>query len=406
MTSKSFPGSFSYRNSYHLANAHIDGVDPVRTVSWVSTTSGVDNPRFRTTIRDGGNATTDFTGVKYEVVDAVPHSLDYYLKAPYNDSQRFNGFVLGPTLSPGSPDFTSANNAALGKFYQNARSAISSMKGMTFLGEIAETIHMIKHPGEALFSSFESYLDRLKKVDPRLPRRTRRQILASTYLEYAFGWVPLISDIQDAVKALEKLRNKKAILMVYGSSSDQKLLESGSYNSFMTGTLDPTIETVLTTSTASVKYYGAVHGTASIPSTQAVTEQFGFKIDEFVPTAWELLPWSFLIDYFTNIGDIVSAATFVNSQLLWTSRTNRFEVVRKYNSEFNGASVIKTQGDRVSDVGSSNSRWTMKYTSVNRIANVTPSVPSLQFSLPGSNTRWYNIVALALQNSFLGRRFL
>jgi hypothetical protein len=403
---KSNPQSFTYQSSYYQANAHSGGTLPRQTTSWINTTSGVPNPRYKSLIRDGGNATTDFSGSQYEVIDPVPHNFSCYFGPPYKDTERFKGFVLKPIVTPGTPNFTSADNAALGKFYTSARNAISSMKGMTFLGELAETIHMIKHPGETFFSGIGSYLDRLKKVNPGLPLRQRRKILADTYLEYVFGWLPLISDMKDALKAFEALRSKKEIIRVSGFGNQQTMTENTSYGSVMISSLNPTIETLVTTGETQVRYYGAVHGTASLPSTQAALKSFGFKLDEFVPTAWELLPWSFLIDYFTNIGDIVSATCFVNSQLAWCSKTTRYEVVRKYNSMFD-AKVCASSNPfpTYQGGGDSSSSWTVKYTAVNRIASVQPTVPSLEFSLPGSKTRWANIAALALQSSALSRLF-
>jgi hypothetical protein len=402
---KSTPQSFTYQSSYYQANTHSGGVLPRLTTSWVNSTDGVPNPRYKSLIRDGENATTNFSGSKYEVINPVPHDFSCFFGPPYKDTELFNGFVLMPSVTPGIPNYTSADNAALGKFYTSARNAISSMKGMTFLGELAEAIHMIKHPGEAFFSGIGSYLDRLKKVNPGLPLRQRRKILADTYLEYTFGWIPLISDMKDALKAFESLRSKKEIIRVSGSGSQQTMIENTSYGSVMISSLNPTVETLVKTGETQVRYYGAVHGSASLPSTQAALRSFGFKLDEFVPTAWELLPWSFLIDYFTNIGDIVSATCFVNAQLAWCSKTSRYEVIRKYDSHFDAKTCALSNPSTYRGGGESSSSWTVKYTAVNRIASVSPGVPSIEFSLPGSKTRWANIAALALQSSALSRLF-
>jgi hypothetical protein len=43
----------------------------------------------------------------------------------------------------------------------------------------------------------------------------------------------------------------------------------------------------------------------------------GFSWESFVPTVWELVPYSFILDYFTNIGDVLSAGLLVQSHLAW-----------------------------------------------------------------------------------------
>jgi hypothetical protein len=48
---------------------------------------------------------------------------------------------------------------------------------------------------------------------------------------------------------------------------------------------------------------------------------FGFTPKDFIPAAWELLPWSFLADYFTNIGDILSSVTVSTTGLAYVNRT-------------------------------------------------------------------------------------
>jgi hypothetical protein len=407
-TTKTTPGAFRFTNSGYRGDVHGTVTYSADGVSWTNTVTGDEVPRFREVIRDGGCATSNLSGTKYEVVDAVPYAFSCYYGPPYNDTEKFTGYDRTPFFGTVFPVYTTADSAALGKYYASARNAISSMKGQAFVGELAETIHMLKHPGDALFKGVESYLDRLKKIDSRLPARTKRQLLASTYLEYVFGWIPLISDMKDALKALEQLHRTVELIPVSGFGNEVKLVSSGTSRGNMNGgNLAPTLFSTVVTTESQVRYYGRVRGTVQGPSLQKAMDSFGFKLDEFIPAVWEVLPWSFLIDYFTNIGDIVSAATFVNSQLAWTSRTNRFENKVVYQSHFDeirAAQAFPYPCYRGGGTGTSG--WTAKKTEIVRTKAVTPGIPSLRFELPGSSTRWANIAALALQNSFLGRRFL
>jgi hypothetical protein len=42
---------------------------------------------------------------------------------------------------------------------------------------------------------------------------------------------------------------------------------------------------------------------------ERIVELSGFDLKAFIPTVWEVIPYSFLVDYFVNIGDMLEAAT-------------------------------------------------------------------------------------------------
>jgi hypothetical protein len=69
-----------------------------------------------------------------------------------------------------------------------------------------------------------------------------------------------------------------------------------------------------------IRYKGAVIAQVKGPSWQN-DDLFGFNPQNFIPAAWELLPWSFLADYFTNIGDILTASIVSTKHLAYTNRT-------------------------------------------------------------------------------------
>jgi hypothetical protein len=400
--------SRTYTKRFHWVDTDsISGIqsqNDFAQLSWSDTRVGVDNPSYRDQIRRGVNATTTFSGTKSELETG---GLSDYTVTWVNVGRRvrtLSGSLMANPFfrSLNTLSETSANNTALGKFYSSARQATSAMQGMTFLGELAETIHMLKHPASALSVGVREYIERLKKISRHPSRSYRRQALAGTYLEYAFGWVPLISDTRDAAKALNRLMSSNPQVRCSGfgdtvvaspnsgSTSHPVSLYRGYYNKVERDTLQ-------------VIYRGAIKGSASGPTLDHAMDLFGFRLDEVVPTAWELLPWSFLADYFTNIGDIVSATFYVNSNLAWCSKTVRRESSVEY-SEHTDLAFTKASFPTTEKVTGSNS-WFSKRSSVVRTP-IVPSVPSFQFELPGSNTKWVNIAALALQSRSLSRFFL
>jgi hypothetical protein len=51
----------------------------------------------------------------------------------------------------------------------------------------------------------------------------------------------------------------------------------------------------------------------------------GFSWTEFVPTAYELLPFSFVLDYFSNVGSVLSAGYASKGYTSWVSVSTRTE---------------------------------------------------------------------------------
>jgi hypothetical protein len=379
-----------------------------RSVKWTDTRSGVDNPRYKSQIKAGTNASTDFVGVKNEIVHDTGCSADFSV---YNKLQKKNqrmwgkGYYLnGPSFSAVPVLSSSADNVALGKFYASARKAQTSMQGLTFLGELAEAIHMIRHPAQGLRGAVKSTLDLYANLvkryaGKRLNRKQLQQELANLYLEGVFGWLPLIADIKSGLEAYDKLMSDGPTHLQcrgFGNETKQVSSSSGIENIYTSNYLST--YNFLSKTEVQVVYYGAVRGTvtggASIEKAKSL---FGFRADEFVPTLWELCPWSFLVDYFTNIGDIVSAATYVNANLAWCSKTTR------QISSQSRSGIFKSFLNNIDYVtsGSGSYAWETKTTRVVRTANIVPGIPGLELSLPGSNAKWANIAALVAQSRSL-----
>lgn len=377
----------------------------VSPLSWVDSRSGDSQPRYKSIIAAGGNASTNFFGLKSEILIDTGCEAFVTYTLPNGTSKK----CIGRGYTTNKPRFgvapgpsVSADNVALGKFYSKARQAQTSFQGMVFLGELRETLALIRHPSERLVASARSLMDLYANLikrykGRRLGSKQLQQELSSLYLEGVFGWAPLLNDVEDALKAYDKLMKEgPQSIMVRGFGNEAKTtgIAAGSENIY-TSNFNFKYSTQTVTE-SQVLYYGKVRGNvsggASVDKALSLT---GFKASEFVPTLWELLPWSFLIDYFTNIGDIVSAATFVQADIAWCSKTVRSVATVSRNGSYDR----KSSGANSNYVaaGGGSYAWITRFSKVTRTADVTPGIPGLEFSLPGSNAKWANIAALVLQ---------
>jgi hypothetical protein len=358
-------------------------------------------PNYKAVIEAGGNATTSFAGTKSDVIGAFGDSFVSY-QFPGGDftTESGRGAISTPTFSDASyPSLTSANNAALRSFYSSARSAVTSMEGMTAIGELRETLQMIKRPASALRKGLDEYLNALKKVRSA-PPASRRRALSGTYLEYAFGWLPLINDVEDGLKAYSKLgTQQRTRVRGEGNTSSQNRLVNAR-RQLIDGNYTYATSNLTDFAESDVFIYGEVIGrfeTGANP--RSVADSFGFRLDEFAPTAWELLPWSFLVDYFTNIGDIVSAASYLNANLAWCGRTTR-QGIRRIETHDVDTPYIKSLLASSYRGSGGRYRYETKHSSVSR-ASYSPTVPTLEISIPGISSKWTNIAALVAQRKKL-----
>lgn len=300
-------------------------------------TYGSNWPNYRRRIARGLNTTT-LAQWRRQVVDAYnPGSLNlkqYCNKGSAKGWQYYNytGIIdNNPTFTvPGIPAFVldpKADQDALLKFAKNCSDRQSSFQGSTFVAELRDTIRGIRNPAQGIRDAINSWHRHATSVARRARRGAPskkapsvvRRALASEWLEFHFGILPLINDVSDAHRALQRLSKKTP----YGKvSAEASRIVQSIAPIYWTRTFYPdttvylrgTYKTVF-----SVRYYGAVKLSVDTFRSKAV-EEFGFRTKDFLPAVWEAIPYSFLVDYFTNIGDLVQAASYPWTDLRWKSR--------------------------------------------------------------------------------------
>jgi hypothetical protein len=115
------------------------------------------------------------------------------------------GTLLYPEfVDPPSADETSAVAQARQRVIKQAKELLTPVQGGAFLGELVKTIHMVKHPATSLRKSIDDYFRVLKKVPRRTSSAYRRKALNDTYLEFTYGWRPLMGDIQNGIETLRR----------------------------------------------------------------------------------------------------------------------------------------------------------------------------------------------------------
>jgi hypothetical protein len=299
---------------------------------------GFNNPGYWRSIANLSGATTPLSGqsetFKQESLSTKSQLYNKYtgdLLYAYSSSMDIGMF--GPRVYNADYD-GKATQQALVSFNSAANSAVSGFSGGVFLGELKETIKMIRSPLSSLTRSIGNYANRARKeAGKHKTSRRKQQAIHDTYLEYVFGWAPLLNDVDSAMQALAEYQVAPVSKRIHASSTVTNDAAEGSvavYNENFYQPLNIQLNWTSQT-TSSAKIIGAVSLKSKNTSgaAPALAEKFGFTLSNFAPTVYNLIPLSFVLDYFSNIGTFVEGVSFDQDLLMWVNLTE-MKIVHNY----------------------------------------------------------------------------
>lgn len=292
--------------------------------------------------------------------------------------------------------FSSVNNQALQRYSKGVISAQRSFQGLVFGGELRETVGLLTKNGKRVRKSVDGHVERILKKGYLKRFRTLnalRTSLSDLWLEYVFGIKPLLGDIDDSMKALSDVLNRKVPdVKVTRSATGLSRVVNAGFDILPSGlVVGWNCPRVTVSYGYYVKYFGSVH----CPNfgSHNVLSRFGLSWSDVLPAVYELIPYSFLIDYFTNLGSVIDAYSHGRASLSWTQRT----VIFCRESYVNDVVAFKRSAGL--------NQWVAfqcppgdtlyyRYRTVSRDLYTGSIIPDLSFGLPGS-LKWLNIAALA-----------
>lgn len=372
-----------------------DQVDQTNSVT--NSFSGFKQPGYRRLIEERRNATTAASGSKVNIKGT--YSIGDYTYD--TGSQKVRRLVQGSCAEvayhdnavalSGTLPFAEIQNSALLAFLKKCKATQRQFSSGVFAGELRETLHLIKNPAAALRTLLSEYVLSVRGRSRRLSPRRHARLISQQWLEFSFGALPLISDIGNAVDVLSRiykdLPSKYVTATVereYWGYVDQKNINL--YSLYVPALL-----------IRSAKRKGGRKLCGSVALRQQrsggqLSESAGLTIRDFIPTVYELIPYSFLVDYFTNIGGILEAASFNQADLLWFSSTTFTEDVETY--EIQPKRPATAFGAPVISYYVAPSTYSRQSKTFSRDSNVL-GLPSLAFKIPGNWSKFLNIGALA-----------
>lgn len=290
-------------------------------------------------------------------------------------SGQFASFRQSITSGSQDPQLLSFSRAKADAKLNEAATDVGMM-----LAELGETLGMLA----PLFRGLTNYLKKVGKSSKRtVPKGTlsgTADKLGNAWLQYRLGIIPFICDIEAIMEEYAKkvhmfnkhIRSRRATVQKESSSQTVILDSIGGGVTYEAKTVD----TIDVQSTSIAYFEMTLDGIAPYLS------YWGVSPTQLPSLAWELVPYSFVVDWFFNVGDWLSAI----SPSLFTRVTGRctsqvIKTTRKVTTSspaLYGWALVKTSG--------STYNWSTR--------KLIRSVDTSTSAMPTFNPNWYKLERL------------
>ena len=292
-----------------------------------------------------------------------------------------------------SIDSTPAQSSALLEAYSNVSVAAAGI--LETIAERHETLATIRRLVTGrVFSDLASYRRRIAKLLSRrrvgASLKTALDSGSSEWLGYRYGIRPIVFDIQNLLTALtvvRPIRNTARALRI------------------LTNQEETTIDTSMSIAGGTYPLVLPIRQKYTKFVTKSVRPGILFEIEEsaannlalrlgaqsILGTAWELVPYSFVVDWFINVGNYIAAW----SPSLGTRKLGSWMMTTETSSQILTAYPLATTYNNWCCSGGVFFR---KRTRVRKVRTPDPSVPTLPvFETRLDMSKWVDLVALFMQ---------
>lgn len=306
-------------------------------------------PFFKQKIQKMESATGEYA-VRGEVFGSTTSmSFNGRFYNPARDLKHNSLQLLGYTI-PVTGNLDLARQKAMDKV-NSIEGLQSGIMALPFVKDLKKTINMLSRPFSTLQDATSNYLRRdhairgsifkTKRINAA-QRRSYAAAAADSWLEYQMGVKPLMLDIKNTVSEYNRVIEDRKILMINEGFTDVQRFPKAPITGVVDSPVCKYIYDAAGEGRSNVRYRGAVEIGVRSHNGGTLFAGFrgGFTLPEFLPSVWECLPYSWMADYFTNVGSVLNArANASMNTLLWMNRVEKTSVTTTVTSRFvsNGA---------------------------------------------------------------------
>jgi hypothetical protein len=240
-----------------------------------------------------------------------------------------------PPLLDLSMDGPGMEALALQKAY--ARMNESAFMSGVAVSELSETVGMLRRP----LGGAQDLLKRMLKNRSRFIGKTAMSVIRATkntWLEYRYGWKPLLMDAESIATLAKKKREAcvRRRLVVRAAEGHQISDEQSFSQQPLSWNSSWRLSGAVRHSSEFRANAGVIFDVKSRTAYQELAADSGIRARDLPATIWEMIPYSFVVDWFVGVGTWLQAITPVPDIEV---RGNWVTTVWRYHKEADSGTV-------------------------------------------------------------------
>jgi hypothetical protein len=157
-------------------------------------------------------------------------------------------------------------------------------------------------------------------------------LLNNQYLQWTYGVAPLINDVKGAMEAIQEFLTPDVARLTRLQTTLKEVLPPESWAGNKRGYMQWESGGIWflfhrhAELLSSVRFMCGVQEETQGPSVDRAIQLSGMDLaNTFVPTAYELLPYSFLLDYVSTVGSVVNGLFTHTGSVVWKCKSFKFK---------------------------------------------------------------------------------
>lgn len=249
-----------------------------------------------------------------------------------NKDWGYRGDLSGMLFTFGGPIITQSGRLESAAYLLTKAYAKMNDSNM-LIGEMAadlsQTLGMLRRPFEGA-TQLLSKMIMSKKRRLRNPAVGGTRATANSWLEYRYGWTPLILDGISVIDAFQRKLGRSTRRLVSRAHSGISYSEITAGTQIDSGDQTRTVQYSRSLTRTTKRDAGVLYEINISSAADDLMRVTGSRCSDLPATVWEVIPYSFVVDWFVNVGDWLRAITPVPGITPlgnWVTDVNNTDVV-------------------------------------------------------------------------------
>lgn len=308
------------------------GVQKIRYISQLATNvkNGWRDPDYQRKIDLKDDASLPYKRFHHEIIQPMVYSCRSINK---KTKQEIWGTRIGPFTITAEPHTLPASPAmddlAIKRFKTEFGESYRDFQALVPLAEIRETRDLIKTTAALT----ERLLLDLITIKSKRARKDLVALAGDLWLQYSFAISPTIGDIEQLLTVIGdhigrhdkgNVKVSKGSRETYSYTGNEQFYSLGGYCA-----KDAFKYRLIRHVENGYRYTGAYDLLLSSSNDYSLSERMGFSLKALPSVGWELIPFSWVLDYFGTIGAYLDdRITSPPSNTIYLTRSQRYRVVQ------------------------------------------------------------------------------